>query len=276
MRPLPRSLAWLLATVVVASAGSTPSRAVAAQTSPAAGQPLERVLVFSRTAGFRHLSIPTGVQTITELGAENGFAVDATEDPSLFTRANLRGYDVVLFVNTTGTILDKDQKRALRRYVEKGGGYMGIHSAADTEHEWPFYERLVGALFLSHPLQQLATFHNEGLNHPATAHIGESTLVFDEFYSFKSNPRPRVRVLLTIDEGTYLPDPNTSYLVGAPVSGTMGDHPMSWCHDVRKGRSFYTALGHEAHLYAEGWYRRHLLGGLLTAARAVKANCRPG
>ncbi len=235
-----------------------------------------RVLVYSRTTGFRHFSIGAGTRAVRELGDENGFVVDATEDPAAFTRRNLRGYAAVVFLNTTGTILDRPQKRALRRYVEKGGGYVGVHSAADTEHAWPFYDRLVGALFLSHPLEQLALFTNEAPDHPATAHLDGSFVVFDEFYSFKRNPRPDSRVLLTIDEETFLANPNTSNLTSGPsLNGYMGDHPMSWCHNLRRGRSFYTALGHEPYLYREGWFRRHLLGGILTAAREVRANCRP-
>jgi type 1 glutamine amidotransferase len=160
--------------------------------------------------------------------------------------------------------------------MRRGGGYVGIHSAADTEHEWRFYDRLVGALFRSHPLQQLAWFDNEAPDHPATAHLDGRFLAFDEFYSFKRNPRPNVRVLLTIDEDTYFPDPNTSDLPGndPPATGYMGDHPMSWCHRNVGGRAFYTALGHEPYLYASGWYRRHILGGIQTAAGRVKASCR--
>jgi type 1 glutamine amidotransferase len=236
-----------------------------------------RVLVYSRTTGFRHISIAPGVEAIRELGEANRFGVDATEDPSAFTRRNLRRYAAVIFLNTTGTVLERPQKRAFRRYVERGGGFAGIHSAADTGHEWPFYDRLVGALFLSHPLQQFAWFENEAPDHPATAHLDPRFLTFDEFYSFKRNPRPGVRVLLSIDESTYFPDPNTTYLPGnEPVTGVMGDHPMSWCHRVRRGKSFYTALGHEPYLYSIGWYRRHILGGILTAARATPATCRPG
>lgn len=236
-----------------------------------------RVLVFSRTTGFRHYSIPTGVAAIHQLGAQYGFRVDNTEDPSVFRPRKLSRYAVVVFLNTTGTVLDAKHKRALRRYiVRRGGGYVGIHSAADTEHEWPFYERLVGALFLSHPLlEQPGRFANEAPNHPATKHLDPSFWAFDEFYSFKRNPRERVRVLLSVDESTYLQDPNTSLLGGPVVSGKMGDHPMSWCHDVGRGRSFYTALGHEAYLYGVAWYRRHILGGIRVAAGAVKANCSP-
>jgi type 1 glutamine amidotransferase len=186
-----------------------------------------------------------------------------------------------------GAVLDTDEQRwALERYIRSGGGYVGIHAAADTEYEWPFYGRLVGAYFHSHPIQQFAEFDNEAQDHPATAHLNDRFSVFDEFYSFQGNPRDDVRVLLTIDEDTYLPDPNTTniplngdgtineeFIPGE--SGYMGDHPMSWCHDALGGTAFYTALGHESHLYDQDWYRRHLLGGILVATRQMSADCAP-
>lgn len=241
-----------------------------------AGEPEFDVLVFSKTTGFRHVSIPDGIAAIRELGEENDFAVEATEDAGQFTRRNLKRFEAVVFLSTTGTVLDEPQKRAFMRYVRRGGGYVGIHSAADTEYDWPFYGRLVGAYFKSHPIQQTAEFVTEARTHPATAHLDARFTVFDEFYSFKTNPRPDVRVLLSIDESTYSPDPNTTNLPGGtPSSGVMGDHPMSWCHDNLGGRAFYTALGHESYLYELEWFRRHLLGGILTAAREVKAGCKP-
>ncbi|SNR63499.1 hypothetical protein SAMN06265360_112161 [Haloechinothrix alba] len=243
-----------------------------------------RVLVFSRTAGFRHTSIPDGIAAIEELGASNGFGVDATEDPAVFDAGELSRYSAVIFLNTTGTVLDTaEQRRALERYISAGGGYVGVHSASDTEYDWPFYGRLVGAYFHTHPIQQAARFDNEAPEHPATAHLPDRFTVFDEFYSFDHNPRPEVHVLLTIDERTYLPDPNTSnipfdgggefnedFLPGE--SGRMGDHPMSWCHSNLGGTSFYTALGDESYLYRTEWFRQHLLGGILLAAGRLRAH----
>lgn len=236
------------------------------------------ILVFSKTAGFRHYSIPIGRDAIEDLGAEHGFGTDASENPAVFNRKGLRRYDAVVFLNTTGDILGPGQQKVLNRYIRRGGGYAGIHSAADTEHGWPFYRKLVGAHFQSHPIQQTAWFENEGGDgHPATEHLDSRFLTADEFYSFKQNPRKRVRVLLTIDEETYSPDPNTTQLPGGtPASGVMGDHPMSWCHEnLGRGRTFYTALGHEGYLYAVDWYRRHILGGILYAAGVLDADCSP-
>jgi uncharacterized protein len=254
------------------------SHAAGPASTPAAEGAAFDVLVFSRTETFRHASIPVGISTIQDLGAANGFSVTATEDPGAFTSQNLRKFEVIVFLNTTGDVLDPPQQNALRRHIHRRkSGYVGIHSGADTEHGWPWYGKLVGAYFLAHPIQQSATFRNEGLKQPPTSHLARDFTVADEFYSFKSNPRPDVRVLLTIDEDTYMPDPNTTYLPDSPVpptTGYMGDHPMSWCHDNAGGRSFYTALGHEIHMYALDWYRQHVLNGILTAAREVKTNCR--
>lgn len=235
-----------------------------------------RVLVFSKTAGFRHPSIPVGIAAIEELGAANGFEVVATEDSNAFRGPYLRRFDAVVFLLTTGDVLDDRRQLSLKRFIKRGGGYAGIHSAADTEHEWPYYGGIVGARFKSHPVQQTASFDNEAPDNPATRHLPERFSVFDEFYSFNRNPRPFVRVLLTIDESTYSPDPNTTNLPGGtPSTGVMGDHPMAWCHTRLGSRSFYTALGHEPYLYGLDWFRKHILAGIQYAAGDIDANCKP-
>ncbi|MDP9139602.1 MAG: ThuA domain-containing protein, partial [Pseudomonadota bacterium] len=188
-----------------------------------------KVLVYTRTGGFRHRSIPDGIEAFRSLGAENGFGVDATEDPAVFTDDNLAQYAVIAFVNTTGTIVDTaEQRGAIERFIGGGGGFVGIHSAADTEYDWPFYGQLVGAYFKNHPLQQYAAMITEAPDHPATAHFPERWTIYDEFYAFQTNPRESVRVLLAIDEGSYLQNPNTSQLPTSPTfpvgeTGTMGD-----------------------------------------------------
>lgn len=240
-----------------------------------------RVLVYSRTAGFRHASIEPGIAALGELGRANGFAVDASEDPTVFNPETLARYAAVIWLNTTLTVLDTEaQREALQRYIEAGGGYVGIHSAADTEHDWPWYGELVGAYFKSHPVQQLGRLRIEAADHPAVAALPDPWTVFDEFYSFKTNPRGLVRVLMNIDETSYAQDPNTTCLPDSPTfpngfSGVMGDHPMSWCHDRLGGRAWYTALGHEAALYQLPEFREHLLQGILTATRRVAADCQP-
>jgi type 1 glutamine amidotransferase len=232
-------------------------------TPAAAGGASYDVLVFSKTAGFRHDAIPAGIQAIRDLGARNRFTVTATEDATAFSRRNLARYEAVVFLNTTGDVLDAGQQAAFEGYIRGGGGFVGVHSAADTEYDWPFYGRLVGAYFQSHPAIQQVTARVEDRSHPSTAHLPRAWTRTDELYNYRSNPRGSVHVLVTLDESTY-------------SGGTMGaDHPIAWCHTVRAGRSWYTGFGHTQASYAEPNFRNHLLGGLRYAAGRVKADCRP-
>ncbi|MGH3148331.1 MAG: ThuA domain-containing protein, partial [Rubrobacter sp.] len=158
-----------------------------------------RVLVFSKTTEFRHPSIPDGVAAIRRLGQENDFAVETTEDASQFTNENLDRYDAVVFLNTTGDILDGAQQAAFERYIRGGGGYAGVHAAADTEYDWAWYGRLVGAYFGSHPAVQTATVEVADQAHPSTVELPERWVRRDEWYNFRSNPRGGgMRVLATL------------------------------------------------------------------------------
>lgn len=239
-----------------------------------------RMLVFTRTAGFRHASIEAGALAVQQLGDENGFSIDRTEDPALFTPDNLARYEAVMFLNTTLDVLDDEQQLVFEAYVRSGGGFVGVHSAADTEHDWPFYGELVGAYFLTHPvLNQPGTLRIETPEHPAVAHLPNPWMIpVEEYYSFETSPRGEVRVLMNINEDSYGQTPNISCDPSGPTfpqgfSGTMGDHPMSWCHDKFAGRAWYTALGHESYLYSLPDFRQHLLNGILTATRRVEASC---
>jgi type 1 glutamine amidotransferase len=240
---------------------------VAVLLAGASAQPVDAaapfdVLVFSKTAGFRHDSIPTGIQTIRDLGAANGFAVTATENAQAFTTANLAQYETVVFLNTTGDVLDDSQQVAFESYIHSGGGFVGVHAAADTEYDWPFYGDLVGAYFASHPAIQAATIQVEDRTHPATSHLDATWRRTDEWYNYRTNARSTARVLATLDESSY-------------SGGTMGDHPHAWCKTVRSGRSFYTGSGHTRQSYAEPAFHAHLLGGIRYAAGAAPADCRP-
>ncbi len=223
----------------------------------------KRVLVFSRTAGFRHDSIGTGITALKEIGAGSDITVDATEEPRQFTTANLARYDAVIFLSTTGDVLNAEQQTAFENYVSNGGGYLGVHAAADTEYDWSFYGGLVGAHFQSHPQIQPATLRVEDHDHPATAHIDGPWERTDEWYNYRTNPRGQARILATLDETTY-------------QGGTMkGDHPIAWCQTYGGGRSFYTGGGHTKESYTEPAFRQHLLGGLQYATGQTKADCRP-
>ncbi|MEV8379116.1 ThuA domain-containing protein [Kribbella sp. NPDC056861] len=215
-----------------------------------------QVLVFSKTAGFRHDSIPAGIQAIRELGAANGFTVTATEDSNVFTASQLAAYKAVVFLSTTGDILTAAQQTAFEGYINGGGGYVGVHAAADTEYGWPWYGQLVGAWFHSHPAIQQVTARVEDRTHPSTAHLGTTWVRTDELYNYSTNPRPNVRVLINLDESTY-------------SGGNMGDHPIAWYHSQGSGRSFYTGFGHTIESYSNQPFRQHLLGGIQYAAGVV-------
>jgi len=212
------------------------------------------VLVFSRTTGYRHESIPAGVAALAELGRLGGFPVESTEDAAAFTVAGLRRYGVVVFLNTSGDVLDDAQRSAFEGYVRGGGGFVGVHCAAATEPGWPFYRWLVGAAFVDHPDVQPATVRVADPSHPATTDLPAVWPRVDEWYNFDAVPRAGPRVLLRVDESSY-------------DGGAMGpDHPVAWCHDEAGGRALYTALGHTVEAYAEPALRAHLAGALAWAA----------
>jgi len=216
------------------------------------------VLVFSKTAGYRHASIPAGIAAIQILGAQERFRVDASEDASVFTDENLRRYRAVIFLNTTGDVLVSNQEAAFERFIRSGGGFVGVHSATDTEYEWPWYGRLVGAYFQKHPAIQPATLTVVDARHASTRHLPAEWARTDEWYNFRRDPSPEVNVVLRIDEATY-------------SGGTMGaSHPMAWYHEYDGGRAWYTALGHTQESYEEPLFLRHLLGGIAWAAGAAR------
>jgi cytochrome c len=211
-----------------------------------------RVLVFSKTAGFRHSSIETGIAAIRKLGKENGFAVDATEDASVFTERGLKPYRAVVFMSTTGDVLDPQQQDAFQRYIQAGGGWVGVHSATDTEYDWPWYGRLAGAWFTSHPGNpnvRKGTFRVLDSTHVSTRGLPARWEREDEFYNYK-NISTDLHVLVDIDETSY-------------EGGTNGaNHPMSWYHELDGGRAWYTNMGHTEATYAEPLFQKHLLGGI--------------
>ena len=251
---------FLICILPLVGCGS-PRLRVGAITVPSDAMRGSSVLVFSKTAAFRHTSIETGIAAMEALGRDRGFGVTAREDASIFTDAGFAPFDLIVFLNTTGDVLDASQQDAMQRFVRSGKGYVGIHAAANTEYEWPWYGELVGAYFESHPQQQTATINILDAVHPSTSHLSERWTRFDEWYDFQTNPRGDVHVLATLDESTY-------------SGGTMGhDHPFSWCQDFDGGRSFYTAGGHTDESYSESAFMAHVFRGMAWAAGAVGGNC---
>jgi type 1 glutamine amidotransferase len=210
------------------------------------------VLVFSKTAGFRHDSIPAGIDAIRSLGKQHGFHVEATEDARAFDPAKLQPYAAVIFLNTTGDILDRAQQQALEQYVRAGGGFVGIHSAADTEYAWAWYGQLVGGYFDGHDAIQPATILRAqpfGAATPPTPWIRR-----DEWYNYKQLERG-VKVIFKLDTTTF------------KGSKHEGDHPIAWHREFDGGRSFYTGFGHTIESYAEPAFLAHLLDGIRYAMK---------
>jgi cytochrome c len=232
-----------------------------------------RALVFSKTAGFRHDSIPTAIAAIQQLGTQKNWQVDASEDASLFTDAVLSHYDVVIFVSTTGDFLNDTQQAAFERFIRSGKGYVGIHAAADAEYTWPWYDKLVGANFRNHPGgTPTATVVREDTTDPSTQGIPDRWTRTDEWYNYQSpiNPvvngggddysarnTPGVHVLLKMDESTYDEDDGNT---------TDDDHPISWCQRYDGGRSWYTGLGHTQASFSEAGILSHISAGIEIAA----------
>lgn len=207
------------------------------------------ILVFSKTGGFRHDAIEKGTAAIEALGRENGFDVEHTEDSTLFTANYLKKFKAIIFLSTTGDILNNEQQKAFEQYIQHGGGFVGVHAAADTEYDWPWYNKLVGAWFLSHPKQQNATIDVLDKNHPSTQHLPDRWTRWDEWYNYK-DINPETHVLMKLDEGSY-------------EGGENGEnHPIAWYHTFDGGRAFYTGLGHTKESYDEEHFKKHLLGGI--------------
>lgn len=219
-----------------------------------AGKP--RVLVFSKTAGFHHESIAAGMIAIGKLGSQNNFDVDTTTDAAWFTDDSLRKYAAIVFLSTTGHVLDYRQRVALERYIQAGGGFVGIHAAADAEYDWGWYGRLVGGYFLDHPgihdsfpNVQPGVLNVVDSDNDATRFLPRPWKRTDEFYSYKKLNKD-VHVLLTIDESSY------------KGGHRMGEHPMAWYHAYDGGRAWYTELGHTSESYSENNYLKHILAGI--------------
>ncbi|QDT69582.1 Quinoprotein glucose dehydrogenase B precursor [Planctomycetes bacterium MalM25] len=212
------------------------------------------LLVFSETTGFRHSSIDEGIAAIQSLGLANDFSVTATEDSSVFASASIHDYEAVVFLNTTGTPLNSAEQAGLQDYIRAGGGFVGVHAAADTHKNWDWYVDLVGAAFQNHPAIQSASLLVADQLDPSTAHLNNRNTFADEWYNYDRNPRGEVHVLMTIDESSY-------------SGGSMGyDHPIAWRHHFEGGRSWYTGLGHREPMYNDQRFLDHLLGGIEFAA----------
>lgn len=209
----------------------------------------KRVLVFSKTAGFRHASIPDGIAAIKKLGREHGFKVFTAEKAEDIKEEYLKNFSAVIFLSTTGDILNNAQQADFERFIQAGGGYVGIHAAADTEYSWPWYGKLVGGYFVSHPKIQLAGIDVLSKDHPATKMLPNRWERTDEWYNYK-DLNSNATVLMNLDEKSY-------------EGGENGEsHPIAWYHEFDGGRAFYTGGGHTSESYEEALFLSHILGGI--------------
>jgi glucose/arabinose dehydrogenase len=216
-----------------------------------------RILVFKKTAGYHHGSIPLAAQAIMKMGRENGFLVDTTTDANKITENNLKKYTALVFASTTGDILNAAQQADLERYMQAGGSFVGIHAAADAEYNWPWYGRMVGAYFAHHPAQQMATLTVVDRNFIATKMLPAEWKRKDEWYHYK-NVSPDIHVLINLEESSLKYNKN-----GSDDAFKMGpNHPIAWYHTFENGRVFYTGLGHTDESYSEPLFLQHLLGGI--------------
>jgi uncharacterized protein len=222
-----------------------------------------KVFLFTKTAGWHHESIHEGVAAIRKLAERNNFQVDWQENTDFVTEKNLEKYQVIIFLNTTADILNDEQQKAVEKFIQSGKGFVGIHSASDTEYGWPWYTKMVGMMFKIHPEQQTAYLRVLDHNFPGMERFPKKLLWTDEWYEFSAAKSTDLKFLVTVDEKTY--NPNAKW--GDNVGKGMGDfHPISWYHPYDGGRAFYTALGHIPATFSDQTFLDHIYGGIYWAA----------
>lgn len=219
---------------------------------------MARILVFTKTAGYRHDSIQAGLEAVVELAADHGHEVEHTEDAAVFADG-LDPFAATVWISTAGDVLDDAQRDGFATWLRGGRGFAGIHGAATSEPGWPEFERIVGARFTGHPDDQsmTATIRVEDATHPSTAHLPHEWSRAEEWYSFERSPREHVHVLLSVDE--------TQYDVGQWAMGE--DHPLAWAGGYSEGRTWYTALGHAPETWGDPAFREHVWGGIRSVLR---------
>ncbi|MEP1445271.1 MAG: ThuA domain-containing protein [Paraglaciecola sp.] len=220
-------------------------------------------LLITKTSGWHHESINAGVTSIRKMASAHHFDLDWQGNTNKINKKQLQKFDVVIFLSTTGDILDNEQQTALENFIQSGKGFVGIHSAADTEYQWPWYQKLVGRNFITHPKIQTAKLKVESRNFPGLSRMPDEFLWTDEWYHFSDAHVDNLNYLLSVDESTYNPKTKTNQ---GNYDGMGSFHPIAWYHDFDGGRAFYTGLGHlEAH-YQNPLFLEHLYGGIYWAA----------
>lgn len=231
--------------------------------SAALAQQQFSALLFTKTNGFHHVSIHEGVAAVRNMAENHFFNVDWHENPRIFSKEGLEKYDVIIFLNTTGDILNEEQQKAMESFIQSGKGFVGVHSASDTEYDWEWYTKMVGRMFHIHPAIQTAKIKVEKRNFPGLELMPDEQLWTDEWYEFGEEKTDGLNYILSLDETTY--DPKVQW--GQRIGKGMGDfHPIAWYHNYDGGRAFYTALGHMPSKYSDPGFLAHLYGGIYWAA----------
>lgn len=221
------------------------------------------VLLFTKSNAYHHKSVNVAVTAMEGLAKKHHFSMDWHEDPARINTANLEQYDVIVFLLTNGDILDEEQKKALQAFVQSGKGFVGIHSASDTENRWDWYTRMVGRTFHIHPEVQTAELSVIDRGFPGLEHMPDRFLWTDEWYEFGAEHTDTLNYILSVDESTY-----DARARSRDKSGEgMGEfHPIAWYQEFEGGRAFYTALGHLGASYSDTLFMAHIYGGLYWAA----------
>ncbi|MBI2731645.1 MAG: ThuA domain-containing protein [Sphingobacteriales bacterium] len=226
-----------------------------------------KALLVTTTRGWHHESLHYGVVALNKMAQRNNFELVLQQDPKIITDKYLADFQVVIFLCTTGDIFDSAQQKVFERYIQSGKGYVGVHSASDTEYDWEWYNKLVGRMFHIHPAIQTASLQVLNDSFPGMKSFTNHQLWTDEWYEFGPEKVSGLNYLLAVDEKSYNPIADWGAKKGRGM-GTL--HPISWYHDFDGGRSFYTALGHVPAVFEEESFLHHLYGGIYWAATGKK------
>lgn len=226
-----------------------------------------KTLLVTTTRGWHHESLHAGVLAIQQMGVKNHFDVVVWENPNGFTDQYLEQFQAVIFLNTTGDIFDSIQQKVMERFIQSGKGYVGIHSASDTEYDWDWYTKLVGRMFVIHPVIQTAKLNILDEKFPGLQGFENNKLWTDEWYEFTPEKISGLNYILGVDESSY----NAKVQWGQKRGEGMGKlHPIAWYHNYDGGRAFYTALGHLPSVYSDPAFLNHLFAGIFWAATGKK------
>lgn len=219
------------------------------------------IIVFTKTNGFEHECIPAAVAAIEKLSLANNWNIIITNQDTIFNHKQLQSIDLIILVSPTGDIFNAEAEKAIEQFVERDGkNLLTVHSGTDAEYDWQWYQNAIGARFMGHPPVQKGTIIIEDRNNPSTAIFPDDTwMAEDEWYSFFSNPRDKVHVLISMDESSYDVD-NNPWFPGKKLR--MNDHPLVWYKELGEGIVYQSALGHPIEMYSNPIYLKHLKGAI--------------